>query len=88
MTPADIVTRLQNSQIESRPAWKPMHMQPLYKDDLFVTDIRVFEHSSEAARQRGVVDEHIFNHTLCLPSGDALTDEQLNIIVEEIKAVL
>lgn len=87
-TPVEIVTRLQNAQIEARPTWKPMHMQPLFKDALFVTGEKVYEHSSDALNQPGVVDEVVFHHTLCLPSGDALTEEQLSAIVLEIKACL
>ncbi|MFH1880416.1 MAG: DegT/DnrJ/EryC1/StrS family aminotransferase, partial [Bacillota bacterium] len=86
-TPAEIVTRLQNAQIESRPAWKPMHMQPLFADDLFVTDDKLYAHGADALNQTGVVDDYIFSHSLCLPSGDSLTDEQIAGIVNEIRAV-
>ena len=85
VSPETIVTKLQNAQIESRPAWKPMHMQPLFKDDIFVTDTDVYEKSSECIGNGKIVDEDIFNHALCLPSGDTLTDEQIAEIVSEVR---
>ena len=84
--PEKIITTLQNAQIESRPAWKPMHMQPLFKNDIFITDIKVFNHSQEAIGLPNIVDEDIFSQTVCLPSGDALTDDQIEEIVEEIRS--
>lgn len=87
-TTTEIVTRLHNAQIEARPAWKPMHMQPLFKEVPFVTDEMVYERSSDAFGKPDVVDEKIFKHTICLPSGDLLTHEQINEIVYEIKACL
>ena len=85
VSPETIVTKLQNAQIESRPAWKPMHMQPLFKDDIFVTDTDVYEKSGECIGNGKIVDEDIFNHALCLPSGDTLTDEQIAEIVSEVR---
>ena len=82
--PAQIVTALQNAEIESRPAWKPMHMQPLFADMPFATGIEMFAKSCTASGKS--IDEDIFNHTLCLPSGDTLTDEQIGEVITEIKA--
>lgn len=57
---------LENQEIESRPAWKPMHLQPIYADCRY--------------RGRGV-SEKIFEQGLCLPSGSALTSDEINRIV-------
>lgn len=76
-TPAEIVTRLQNAEIESRPAWKPMHMQSVFKDAL------CFSHLDN-----GFVDEDIFAHALCLPSGDALNVEQQQMVIGEVLACI
>lgn len=72
ITPTDVVNHLHNVGIESRPAWKPMHMQPVFKEATYIFD-------------REPVDERIFNHVVCLPSGDALTVEQLELIIYELK---
>ena len=84
-SPAEIVILLQKSQIEARPAWKPMHMQPLFKDEIFVTDKKVHEYSIDCVGKGDVLDEEIFNHTICLPSGDTLTVELIEEIVDKIK---
>ena len=54
--------KLASEQIESRPLWKPMHLQPVF---------------SEAKRIGGAVSEELFQVGLCLPSGSSLTEEQL-----------
>jgi dTDP-4-amino-4,6-dideoxygalactose transaminase len=61
---------LEKLNIESRPLWKPMHLQPVFKE------APVYE--------RGV-SEMLFRTGLCLPSGSQLTDEQLHWIAAEIK---
>lgn len=86
VTPTQIVTVLQNAQIESRPAWKPMHMQPLFQDALFITAGDVFERGADCIGSEKSVDEDIFQYTVCLPSGDALTQEQITEVVAEIRS--
>ena len=54
-------------QIESRLVWKPMHLQPLYKN------ARMFG---------GIVAESIFERGLCLPSGSSLTSQQQQHIID------
>jgi dTDP-4-amino-4,6-dideoxygalactose transaminase len=63
---------LEEENIESRPLWKPMHMQPVFKDAPYYGD-----HLSEKSFAKG----------LCLPSGSAMTGEQLQRVVEVIKKV-
>ena len=59
--------------IESRPLWKPMHLQPVYE--------------SAPAYINGVSEE-LFKTGLCLPSGPCVTDDDIKYIVEQIKAVI
>ena len=59
--------------IESRPLWKPMHLQPVYE--------------SAPAYVNGVSEE-LFKTGLCLPSGPCVTDDDIKYIVEQIKAVI
>lgn len=64
---------LDEAGIESRPLWKPMHKQPVYRNNpCYVNGV------SEALFKRG----------LCLPSGPCVTDEDVHYIVEQIKACL
>ncbi|MBR6937645.1 MAG: DegT/DnrJ/EryC1/StrS family aminotransferase [Prevotella sp.] len=59
--------------IESRPLWKPMHKQPVYKD---------------APAYVNGVSESLFKKGLCLPSGPCVTDEQVNYIINSIKSLV
>ena len=59
--------------IESRPLWKPMHKQPVYKD---------------APAYVNGVSENLFKKGLCLPSGPCVTDEQVNYIINSIKSLI
>jgi len=70
--PTDIVAKMQDAGIETRPVWKPMHMQPLFEGCLF------FTHGDSA------VDEDIFDRSLCLPSGDRMTEEDLDQVIDEL----
>jgi pyridoxal phosphate-dependent aminotransferase EpsN len=72
--PADIVIKLQDNEIEARPAWKPMHMQPVFRNPLF------FTHYDDMA-----LDEDIFGHVVCLPSGDGMSEDELSEVIEKIK---
>ncbi len=70
--PLDIMEALEKENIESRPIWKPMHMQPFFeKYDYFGEDIA----------------ENLFNNGICLPSDTKMTDDDLNRIVEIIKGL-
>ena len=60
---------LDKAGIESRPLWKPMHKQPVYKD---------------APAYVNGVSESFFRRGLCLPSGPCVTDEQVEFIISEI----
>lgn len=62
--------RLDAKGIETRPLWKPMHLQPVYKD---------------APAYVNGVSESLFKCGLCLPSGPCVTKEQVAFIADEIK---
>ena len=75
----DIMNALAAENIESRPAWKPMHMQPVFKDCGFVTQLSQKEMEQIGA---GSVAEDIFNRSLCLPCDTKMTDEQVKAVAE------
>ena len=64
---------LDAAQIEARPLWKPMHLQPVYKDS--------------PAYVNGV-SEGIFRVGLCLPSGPCVGDDEIRYIVSMIKEAI
>jgi dTDP-4-amino-4,6-dideoxygalactose transaminase len=71
-TPEDLWLALEKENIESRPLWKPMHLQPVFKNAPFYGKSRV--------------SEGLFSQGLCLPSGSNLTNEDLqriNMVIQQ-----
>lgn len=75
ITPMDILNRLNEENIESRPLWKPMHMQPVFKGNDFIT------------AEDEAVDEDLFNRGLCLPSDIKMTAEEQQVVIDVIKTM-
>lgn len=73
ITPEDIIVVLEEENIESRPVWKPMHMQPVFKDYMFFPEDEDY-----------CLEEELFEKGVCLPSGSAMTEKEclkvINII--------
>ena len=72
--PLDIMLALEAENIESRPVWKPMHLQPIFKQYPFFT-----------VSENIPVSEDYFNRGVCLPSDTKMTTGQQNHIIELIK---
>ncbi|HHV30636.1 MAG TPA: aminotransferase DegT [Clostridium sp.] len=70
--PLDVIINLEEENIESRPIWKPMHMQPY------------FEHYDYIGSN---VSEKIFENGVCLPSDTKMTDDDLYRVVNTIKGL-
>lgn len=68
--PLDIMEALEKENIESRPIWKPMHMQPFFAEYDYIG---------------GDVSENLFRNGVCLPSDTKMSDEDLERIVGIIK---
>lgn len=86
--PTEILETLNQYNAEGRPIWKPMHMQPLYRMNEFITKVGSGRARSNAyIRENEVsgVSTDIFNRGLCLPSDNKMTPEQQDIIIELIK---
>ena len=85
--PTEILETLARNNAEGRPIWKPMHLQPIYKMNAFVTQTGNGRARSNAyIRETGFRDvgEDIFNRGLCLPSDNKMTEEQQNGVIELI----
>lgn len=70
--PLDIMEALEKENIESRPIWKPMHIQPVFEKYDFVG--------------KGV-SEKIFENGVCLPSDTKMSDEDLNRVCDVVKGL-
>lgn len=73
--PLDIILALEKENIESRPIWKPMHIQPYYKEYDF------YSHNDDEIS----VSEDIFNRGVCLPSDTKMSDHDMNRVIRIIK---
>lgn len=69
MSRDDIRMKMDINHIETRPLWKPMHLQPVFAD---------------APAYANGVSEHLFETGLCLPSGSGLSDDDIRRVVEVI----
>jgi pyridoxal phosphate-dependent aminotransferase EpsN len=63
---------MERENIEARPVWKPMHLQPIFKDCKIIG---------------GAVSEALFDHGLCLPSGSNLNSADLDRVIDVIRQV-
>ncbi|WP_195939344.1 DegT/DnrJ/EryC1/StrS family aminotransferase [Romboutsia sp. 1001713B170131_170501_G6] len=73
--PVDIMVALEKENIESRPVWKPMHMQHVFRDYKFFSSL-----------EEGSVSEDLFNRGICLPSDTKNSIEEFNNIIDIIKS--
>ena len=87
--PTEILEALGKYNAEGRPIWKPMHMQPIYRMNGFVTRDGNGRGRSNAYIQEGAVldvGEDIFARGLCLPSDNKMRVEEQERVIEIIKA--
>ncbi|MCI2946941.1 DegT/DnrJ/EryC1/StrS family aminotransferase [Staphylococcus caledonicus] len=73
-TALDLIEKLQENNIEARPVWKPMHLQPFFEKYDYITE----------GNDNGA---YLFDHGVCLPSGSDMTDEQQSRVIEIIKSL-
>ena len=86
--PTEILEQLAKYNAEGRPLWKPMHMQPIYRTNGFVTRDGNGRARTNAYINGEVADVgmDIFDRGLCLPSDNKITPEQQDIIIEIVKS--
>ncbi len=73
VNPMDLFYKLNELNVETRPIWKPMHMQPYYKANDFIV-------------AGDNVGEDVFARGLCLPSDIKMTEEEQSYVIEAIKS--
>lgn len=85
--PQEILDKLASINAEGRPIWKPMHAQPIYRNNGFVTKDGNGRARTNAYIAGEAVDAgmDIFNRGLCLPSDNKMTSDEQDIIIEAIK---
>ncbi|WP_430120727.1 DegT/DnrJ/EryC1/StrS family aminotransferase [Neobacillus rhizosphaerae] len=70
----DILRALSEENIEARPVWKPLHLQPVFKG------MKYYPHNEQES-----VSGVLFNNGLCLPSGSNMTEEDIETVIHHIK---
>ena len=92
--PTEILDAITALNAEGRPIWKPMHMQPIYRMNAFVTREGDGRAKTNAYISGGALGKDgkpldvgmdIFHRGLCLPSDNKMTEEQQDIIIEAVK---
>ncbi|MED0663297.1 DegT/DnrJ/EryC1/StrS family aminotransferase [Geobacillus thermodenitrificans] len=71
VTPMDIINALAAENIEARPVWKPLHLQPLF------AGVRYYPHEEGWS-----VSDDLFANGICLPSGSSMTVEEQNRVID------
>ncbi|WP_226620258.1 DegT/DnrJ/EryC1/StrS family aminotransferase [Cytobacillus firmus] len=72
-----LLEALTDENIEARPVWKPLHLQPLFKD------VKYYSHKVDQS-----VSDELFLSGICLPSGSNLSEEELSRVTECIKSTM
>ena len=76
VTPDEIINALEENNIESRRAWNPMHNQPIFSDADFIS-----------CQEGESVGDDIFRRGICMPSGTAMTDDDLEKVAAVFRKV-
>ena len=93
--PTEILEVLEKYNAEGRPIWKPMHMQPIYRNNAFITREGSGRAKTNAYIQGGNlgvdgkpldIGSDIFNRGLCLPSDNKMSEEQQELIIQIIRS--
>lgn len=87
--PTEILEKLASYNVEGRPIWKPMHMQPLYRNNPFITvwgENRMVDETYSATGENKAVGADIFERGLCLPSDIKMTKEEQDMVIAIIRS--
>ncbi|MCL1875155.1 MAG: DegT/DnrJ/EryC1/StrS family aminotransferase [Synergistaceae bacterium] len=77
VTPLNVIDELAKLNIESRPVWKPMHLQPVFKGCSY------WRHEED-----NDVSAYLFKRGLCLPSGSSLTESQQERVINAVRKTM
>ena len=86
--PEEILEVLKTFHMEGRPVWKPMHLQPVYRNNAFITvngSGRGSSNAYNAGMKSNDVGADIFERGVCIPSDIAMTEEEQDKVIDIIK---
>ena len=85
VSPIDIMVALEKDDVESRPVWKPLHLQPVFADCDFVSDVEDLHIVNEEMGADNSIAGTLFRRGVCIPSDTKMTDEDLARVCEVIR---
>lgn len=83
--PLDIMLALEEDDVESRPIWKPMHLQPVFEDCDFVTTVEGLRVVDDDTGADNSVSGQIFEHGVCMPSDSKMSDGDLERVCSVVQ---
>lgn len=83
--PSEILEALECINAEGRPIWKPMHMQPQYQTNPFITRCGNGRTDKNAGQQASDAGRDIFSRGLCLPCDIKMSSEQQDMVIETVR---
>lgn len=83
--PLDIMKALEEDDVESRPIWKPMHLQPVFAECDFISEIDTLQIIDEETGADNSISGQLFEHGVCMPSDTKMTDADLDRICEVVR---
>lgn len=83
--PLDIMLALEEDDVESRPIWKPMHLQPVFAECDFISLEAGLHVVDEETGADNSVSGQIFEHGVCMPSDSKMTDEDLERVCDVVR---
>ena len=83
--PLDIIKALEDDDVESRPVWKPLHLQPVFSEYDFVSLVNECHITDGETGADSSISGKIFACGVCVPSDTKMTDEDLERVCKIIK---
>lgn len=83
--PLDIMQALEKDDVESRPVWKPMHLQPVFEQYDFISDVDSLMIVDKNMGADNSISGELFRNGVCLPSDTKMTNEDLDRVCEVVK---
>lgn len=83
--PLDIMQSLEKEGVESRPIWKPLHLQPVFSGCDFISHVEKLQVINKETRADNSISGLLFNNGICLPSDTKMSDIDLEYICCVVK---
>ncbi|MEH2944990.1 aminotransferase class I/II-fold pyridoxal phosphate-dependent enzyme [Lachnospiraceae bacterium KK002] len=83
--PLDIMLALEEDDVESRPIWKPMHLQPVFTDCDFVSTVEGLHIVDGETGADNSISGQIFEYGVCMPSDSKMTDDDLERVCNAVR---